>query len=141
MNALLRDLANARRGMVRAPGFSASAVIMLAIGIAMWTLMFSVLNGLILRPLPVRDQQRLILAWRADRLAGLRGQGFREALLTRFAGATRTFSGVASMFAGGVRCRDFGRRPGRLSRIRSVSATFSRRSEPTPSGSHADARG
>ena len=133
MNALLRDLANARRGMVRAPGFSASAVIMLAIGIAMWTLMFSVLNGLILRPLPVRDQQRLILAWRADRLAGLRGQGFREALLTRFAGATRTFSAVASMFAGGA--SDAGILVGdRVVYLESglVSATFSRRSEPTP---------
>jgi putative ABC transport system permease protein len=75
---------------------------MLGVGIAAWTLMFSILNGLILRPLPVRQQERLLLAWRADKLAQAKGLPFREDLLTRFAHSTHTFSAVASMAAAGA---------------------------------------
>ena len=52
MESLLRDFRIAVRGLVRNPGFSAVAIITLALGIGATTSVFSVVYGVLLRPLP-----------------------------------------------------------------------------------------
>jgi predicted permease len=59
----LQDLNSAWRGLARASGFTAAAVLTLAVGIAGTTAMFALIQGVLLRPLPVRDQERLMVAW------------------------------------------------------------------------------
>lgn len=48
------------RALSRSPGFTASAVLTLALGIASTTCLFTVLNGALLRPLPYKDSDRLV---------------------------------------------------------------------------------
>jgi len=57
---LVRDGRYALRQLVRAPGFSAVAVITIALGIAATTAIFSVVNGVLLRPLPYADPGALV---------------------------------------------------------------------------------
>src|SRR2546426_11864822 len=65
-----QDLRLALRGLCRAGGFTASAVLTLAAGIAGTTVMFALVEGVLLRRLPVREQDRLIVAWVERREVG-----------------------------------------------------------------------
>ncbi len=56
----MNDLRFAFRQLGRSPGFVALAVLILSLGIAANTLVFSLLNGLYLRPLPFRDPAQLV---------------------------------------------------------------------------------
>src|SRR5687768_15790111 len=55
-----RDVRYGCRALARAPGFTVVAVLTLALGIGATTAMFSVVNGILLQPLPYPDQDRLI---------------------------------------------------------------------------------
>jgi predicted permease len=63
MENLWRDLAFGRRTLLRTPGFTAVAVLSLAIGIGANSAIFSVINALLLRPLPFKDAERLVILW------------------------------------------------------------------------------
>jgi predicted permease len=59
MTSLLADLRFSARTLVKRPGFSALAILTLAIGIGVNTIAFNVLNGLLLRPFRIADNHRL----------------------------------------------------------------------------------
>ena len=58
---LIRDLSFSARLLRRSPGFALVAILTLTLGVGANTAMFSLLNGLLLRPLPVPEAQRLVL--------------------------------------------------------------------------------
>jgi hypothetical protein len=64
LNALRQEVRAAWRGLSRAKAFTATATLTLALGITGATVMFAVVDGVLLRRLPARDQDRLILAWK-----------------------------------------------------------------------------
>lgn len=63
IETFFQDLRYAVRGLARQKGFTAVAVITLALGIGANTAIFTVVNGLLLRPLPFADAERLAMLW------------------------------------------------------------------------------
>jgi predicted permease len=59
----VRDARFALRDLVRAPAFSAAAILTLALGIGGTAAIFTVVNALLLEPLPYRDSGRLVFVW------------------------------------------------------------------------------
>jgi predicted permease len=63
VNVLGQDILHALRLLSVSPGFVAAAVLSLAIGIGANTSIFSVVNALLLNPLPYKDADRLVILW------------------------------------------------------------------------------
>ncbi len=67
MSRMLHDVRFALRTLARRPAFAASAIVTLALGVGATTAIFSVLNGVVLRPLPFPQADRVVALARTDR--------------------------------------------------------------------------
>jgi putative ABC transport system permease protein len=72
---LAQDLRHGLRGLVRTPGFTLLVALTLALGIGANTAVFSVLDAVVLRPLPYPESDRLVAVWEArEGSPGVRGR-------------------------------------------------------------------
>jgi putative ABC transport system permease protein len=70
MRDLWLDVRYAVRLLLRNPGFTMAAVATLALGIGMAAAIFSVVDAVLLRPMPYPDADRLVVLWQTDRASG-----------------------------------------------------------------------
>ncbi len=70
MQTLIQDLHNGIRVLVKQPGFTAVAVIALAVGIGANTTIFSIVKAALLRPLPYQNPEQLVMLWENDTREG-----------------------------------------------------------------------
>jgi len=68
--ALVRDLRHASRSLIKSPGFSLAFIVTMGLGIGANTAIFSAVNGVLLRPLPHEDGDRLVYLRHSALLAG-----------------------------------------------------------------------
>src|SRR5271165_5777442 len=60
METMWQDIRYAVRMLIKNPGFSAIAILSLALGVGANTTIFTIVNGMLLHPLPVKDISRLV---------------------------------------------------------------------------------
>ncbi|HLY41451.1 MAG TPA: ABC transporter permease [Terracidiphilus sp.] len=95
METLLQDLRFALRTLARSPGFTATAILTLALGIGANTAVFSVVDGVVLKPLPYPEPDRLVLLWESRPHTPQLDISIPDFL--DWESANRSFAGMAAM--------------------------------------------
>lgn len=96
METLLNDLRYGIRSLLKHPGFAAVAVITLALGIGANTAMFSVINGVLLRPLPYQEPDRLVTIWEESPERGMFQMPVSIANLRDWVEQSQTFDQISA---------------------------------------------
>ena len=98
MTGFIQDIRYALRALARAPGFAAVSIVTLALGIGATTIVYSIVDGILLRPLPIADPDRVMLAREINRRA--RDMSLVVAELPRLEGARRPRSNSSRRWRG-----------------------------------------
>ncbi len=121
MESFLRDLRYVTRALLRTPGFFAVTVITLGLGIGATTAIFTVINGVLLRPLPYPDPDRIVQVWEIN------GSGnpmqVADPNFEDFKAQSQSFASLAEFQGGGIVSVSGGSEPVRV-RTATVSADF-----------------
>jgi predicted permease len=126
MQRLLSDLKFAFRQLRKSPGFTATAVLMLAFGIGATTAIFSIVEGVLLRPLPFPDSSQLVVL--SDRIQGVEFGGNSEAGVTvpdirAYTRDTRAFAALGGYQNSGYELSGAGE-PAQVSAARLTAGVF-----------------
>jgi putative ABC transport system permease protein len=120
LSTLAGELRIALRTLVRTPGFSAIVILTLALGIGANTAVFSLVEGILLRPLAFSEPERLLNLWENDRLRGTTQEGFSAPDFFDLAASNQVFEGMALYQGGSHTLTDEESEPARL-RVTAVS--------------------
>ena len=105
-----QDVHYGARLLVRNPAFTLVAITTLALGIGANAAMFSVVNGVLLRPLPYHDPDRLVMIWAADPRREIQEVGTSFPTFTDWRAETRRFADMAIWATAAARVHGGGER-------------------------------
>ncbi|MGH6628806.1 MAG: ABC transporter permease, partial [Burkholderiales bacterium] len=123
METLLKDIRYAIRSLLKHPGFTVIAVITLALGIGANTAMFSVINGVLLRPLPYHEPDRLVTIWEESPLRGMYQMPVSYANLRDWVDQNHSFEQISAYTFTNLNLSGAGE-PARLSAVRASANLF-----------------
>ena len=95
MQTLLNDLRYGARMLLKQPGFTFVAVITLALGIGANTAIYTVVNGVLLRPLPYDEPDRLVMLWESNPRRNIEQQRVAPPNLVEWREQSRSFENIA----------------------------------------------
>ena len=124
MRILLQDVRHALRALAAAPAFAVAAVLSLAIGIGANTAIFSIVDGLLLRPLPYKDAERLVILWNSSPGLNIAEDWFSTAQYFDIKNGHHGFEQVAIAIGGNYNFTGWGE-PERVGTIRVSSSLLS----------------
>jgi len=122
MHALTQNLQFTFRQLRRTYAFTLTVVLTLALGIGATTAMFSLVEGILLRPLPFQDANRLVLL--GDHLGGRPGMSVRAREIALYTGATQAFSSLGGFITTSFELSG-GAQPEQINAARMNSGMFS----------------
>src|SRR5215213_3250802 len=96
MGTFFQDIRYALRMLAKSPGFTAAAVLSLALGIGANTAVFSVVNTVLLRSLPYHEPERLVLVWGEDKAQGLHRQQVSATDIADVRGRNHVFAEIST---------------------------------------------
>src|ERR1051325_5321444 len=99
---MYKEIRFAIRGLLKRPAFTAIAVLTLALGIGANTAIFSVVNAVLLRPLPLKEPERLMTFWHSAPARGLSHVDLNDAMFAYYRDRTHTFESMAAYEGGEV---------------------------------------
>ena len=125
MDAVIRDVRFAVRSLVRNPSFTITAVLALGLGIGSTAGVFSLLEGVVLRPLPfLREPARLVTIWDTNRDKGLKHEGISPVTFHDYRALTSVFEDAAAWWRPQLNLADDTGDPVRVSAVEASENLF-----------------
>ncbi len=94
MRTLWQDLRYGARRLLKRPGFTLIVVMTLSLGIGANTAIFTVINGVLLRPLPYEEPDRLVMLWESNPRRNIERQRVAPPNLAEWRGQSRSFENI-----------------------------------------------
>ena len=120
---MIHDIRDGFRALLKNRGFAAVAILTLTLGIGMTTAIFSVVDAVLLRPVPMTDIDRLVMIWETDRASGTTHEPASLPDFLDFKQRSRRVGDFAAFSAGEVNLMPDDGEPSRVAAL-SVSERF-----------------
>jgi putative ABC transport system permease protein len=124
MDQLLQDIRFGWRLLRRTPGFTISAVLALGLGIGATTAIFSVLDRVVLRPLPYPDPDRLAAVWEVNDGKGLAHERISPVNFVDYRALSHVFDDAAAWWYPQLTLTETGHEPLRVNAIETTPNFF-----------------
>ena len=125
LDVLFRDVRFGLRMLLRTPGFTAVAIIALGLGIGANTAIFSLVNGVLLRPLPFPDSERIVYFEGKNAAAGITESNISYLDFTDWSQQTDLFASSAAYWTGTADLSGDGAEPEAVPRAGVTTGFFS----------------
>src|SRR5215468_4302371 len=124
MDGFLRDSKYAIRNLLRSPEFTIAAVLALGVGIGSVTAIFSILDGIVLRPLPFKDPSRLVMLWETNTPKSLDHEPISPVNFLDYRNLSHTFSDATAWWNPDFTLTDDSNEPIHVTAIETLSNFF-----------------
>ena len=125
MTTFLNDLRFALRTLRRAPGFTIAAILALGLGTGSAAGVFSLLRGVVLRPLPYAQPELLVMLWDVNKAKGLNHEPISPVTFHDYRGLKSVFHDVAAWWKPQINLTDPAGEPVRVNAIEVTENLFS----------------
>src|SRR5689334_17919738 len=125
MDTLVQDLRFGLRQLRRTPAFTVAAVLALALGIGATTAVFTVLDRVVLRPLPYPDPDRLAMIWDTNPSKALTHERISPVTFHDYRGLSHVFMDGAGWWYPQVNVTEAGKEPLRVNAVEASGNFFS----------------